>query len=592
MSTIAHEIRRGAYADSIVLMQLQSSLAQLEGVDDAGVVMATEVNLELLAASRLLPEALSGVGPDDLLIVVRAESDDAAAAALAEIDRLMSRDAGSLGFSGSGTAAFRPKSLRTALDGSPQARWVLVSVPGRYAAQVAREAIRADRHVFLYSDNVTIDQEVELKREARERGLLVMGPDCGTATIGGVGLGFANRVQPGAIGIVAASGTGLQSVASRIDALGAGISQAIGTGGRDLSQAVAGATTLQALDLLAYDPATRVIVLISKPPAPEVAAGVLAAARATRKPVVVSLSGTAPPLEKLSNLWFAQSLEGAADRAVELLGLQPTASHVSPAQPGDAPKDSPKASPRASNTGFVRGLFSGGTVALEVTQALRFLVAPLASNLGVDGVADASIEASIGHTILDLGADEFTVGRPHPMIDSDLRQRRISQEASDPSTRVILLDLVLGDGAHPNPAGELAQVIRAAVEGPGAGSGARSDAGSCERSGVEVAVVVIGTDKDPQNLDGQVEQLQQAGAAVFRTIGGLVEFVADRFVGAVSPLPSRLELEDFDSISCINVGLEHFHDSLAAQEVGVVHVEWRPPAGGNERLQAILAKMG
>ncbi len=172
MSTIAHEIRRGAYADSIVLMQLQSSLARLEGVDDAGVVMATEANLELLAASRLLPEALSGVGPDDLLIVVRAESDDAAAAALAEIDRLMSREPGSPGspgFSGSGTAAFRPKSLRTALDGSPQARWVLVSVPGRYAAQVAREAIRADRHVFLYSDNVTIDQEVELKREARER---------------------------------------------------------------------------------------------------------------------------------------------------------------------------------------------------------------------------------------------------------------------------------------------------------------------------------------------------------------------------------------------------------------------------------------
>ena len=580
MSDIAHEIRRGAYADSIVLMQLQSSLARLEGVDDAGVVMATEVNLELLAASRLLPEALSGVGPDDLLIVVRAESDDAAAAALAEIDRLMSREPGSPGFSGSGTAAFRPKSLRTALDGSPQARWVLVSVPGRYAAQVAREAIRADRHVFLYSDNVTIDQEVELKREARERGLLVMGPDCGTATIGGVGLGFANRVQPGAIGIVAASGTGLQSVASRIDALGAGISQAIGTGGRDLSQAVAGATTLQALDLLARDPETRVIVLISKPPAPEVAAEVLAAARATRKPVVVSLSGTAPPLEKLSNLWFAQSLEGAADRAVELLSLEPASSDVSPAKL----EDTSKASPGASSTGFVRGLFSGGTVALEVTQALRFLVAPLASNLGVDGVADASIEASVGHTILDLGADEFTVGRPHPMIDSDLRRRRITQEASDPSTRVILLDLVLGDGAHPNPAGELARVIHVAVEGQGAGSR--------EHPGVEVAVVVIGTDKDPQDLEGQVEQLEQAGAAVFRTIGELVEFVADRFGAAVSPSPARLELEDFESISCINVGLEHFHDSLAAQEVGVVHVEWRPPAGGNERLQAILAKMG
>jgi len=566
MSYVAHEIRRGAYADSIVLMQLQSSLAKLDDVEDAGVVMATEANLELLAASHLLPSALSGVGPDDLLIVVRAGSDDAAAAALAEIDRLMSRDTGSAGSDGIG---FRPRSMRTALEGSPQARWVLVSVPGRYAAQVAREAIRADRHVFVYSDNVTIDEEVELKREAGARGLLVMGPDCGTATIGGVGLGFANRVQPGAIGIVAASGTGLQSVASRIDALGAGISRAIGTGGRDLSQPVGAATTLQALDLLARDPETRVIVLISKPPAPEVAARVLAAARATGKPVVVSLSGTAPPLERLDNLWFAQSLKVAADRAVELLALESTSFE-------DPPEE--------SNTGFVRGLFSGGTLALEVTQALRFLLTPLASNLGVDGVADASIEASVGHTILDLGADEFTVGRPHPMIDSDLRQRRLTLEASDAKTRVILLDLVLGDGAHPNPAAELAPVIRAAVKGSGEDSP--------ERSGVEVGVVIVGTDKDPQGLEEQIEQLEQAGAAVFRTTEELVGFVAQRFTGSVAPLGVRLELEDLESISCINVGLEHFHDSLVAQGTKVVHVEWRPPAGGNERLQAILAKIG
>lgn len=573
MSHLAHEIRRGAYADSIVLMQLQSSLAKLDGIDDAGVVMATEANLELLAAGGLQPDALAGVGPDDLLIVVRAESEAASMEALAQVDRLMSRDGDA---AGSAAAGFRPKSLRTALASSPEARWVLVSVPGRYAAQVAREAIRADRHVFLYSDNVTVEDEVELKREARKRGLLVMGPDCGTATIGGLGLGFANRVQRGAVGIVAASGTGLQAVASRIDALGAGISQAIGTGGRDLSRAVAGATTLQALDLLARDPETRVIVLISKPPAPEVAARVLAAARAAGKPVVLSLSGTAPPLERLANLWFAQSLKGAADRAVELLAQAPASSDVSRTK-SEGPLEQ---SPEESNTGFVRGLFSGGTLALEVTQALRFLLAPLASNLGVEGVADASIEASAGHSILDLGADEFTVGRPHPMIDSDLRQRRISQEASDPETRVILLDLVLGDGAHSNPAAELAPVISAAVEGSG------------ERSGVEVGVVVIGTENDPQDLAGQIEQLEQAGAAVFRTIEELVEFVAERFAAAVPPSGRRLELEDVESISCINVGLEHFHDSLIAQEARVVHVEWRPPAGGNERLQAILVKMG
>ncbi len=571
MSHIAHEVRHGAYADSIVLMQLQSSLANLEDIEDAGVVMATEANLELLAASNLLPAVLSGVAPDDLLIVVRAASESASATALASVDRLMSRDADST------VAAFRPKSMRTALEGSPRARWVLVSVPGRYAARVARDAIRGDRHVFLYSDNVTLDDEAELKREAGERGLLVMGADCGTAIIGGLGLGFANRVRPGAVGIVAASGTGLQAVASRVDALGAGISQAIGTGGRDLSQAVAGATTLQALDLLARDPETRVIVLISKPPAPEVAARVLAAARATGKPVVVSLSGTAPPLEKLDNLWFAQSLKGAADRAVGLLDAPP--SSVSSTSRGGPPEYSSVDSAFDSRAGFVRGLFSGGTLALEVTQALRFLVTPLASNLGVEGVAAASLEASSGHTILDLGADEFTVGRPHPMIDSDLRQRRIAQEAADPETRVILLDLVLGDGAHANPAADLAPVVRAVSKS------------SPERAGVEVGVVVIGTDNDPQDLADQVEQLERAGARVFRTTEELVAFVAARFTVPVAP-GRHLELEDLDSVSCINVGLEHFHDSLVAQEADVVHVEWRPPAGGNERLQSILAKIG
>jgi FdrA protein len=570
MSHLAHEIRPGAYADSIVLMQLQSSLAKLGGVEDAGVVMATGANLELLAASDLLPGVLAGVGPDDLLIVVRGESEAASTEALAEIDRLMSRDGGA------DVGAFRPKSLRTALEGFPQARWVLVSVPGRYAAQVAREAIRADRHVFLYSDNVSVDQEVELKREAGERGVLVMGPDCGTATVGGVGLGFANRVESGAVGIVAASGTGLQSVASRIDSLGAGISQAIGTGGRDLSEAVGAATTLQALDLLARDPETRVIVLISKPPSPTVAARVLAAARLTGKPVVVSLSGTTPPLEKLENLWFAQSLKDAADRAVELLARDSLPSEVAHPKLEGAPEQ-----PTGElETGFVRGLFSGGTIALEVTQAMRFLLAPLASNLGVEGVADVSIEAGSGHRILDLGADEFTVGRPHPMIDSDLRQRRISQEASDPETRMILLDLVLGDGAHLDPAAELGPAIRAACGGSG------------ERSGVEVGVVVVGTEKDPQDLAGQIEQLERAGASVFRTTEGLVEFVAQRFAGA-DAMPRRpLALEDLESISCINVGLEHFHDSLVAQEAEAIHVEWRPPAGGNERLQGILAKLG
>lgn len=565
MSHLAYEIRRGAYADSIVLMQLQSSLAKLDEVEDAGVVMATEANLELLAANGLEPSELEAaglaMGPDDLLIVVRATTETAAEEALAEVDRLMRRD------TSSEVAAFRPRSMRTALAGSPDSRWVLVSVPGRYAAEVARAAVAGDRHVFLYSDNVSVEDEIELKAAAARRGLLVMGPDCGTATVGGVGLGFANRVRRGPIGIVAASGTGLQAVASRIDDLGSGVSHAIGTGGRDLKQAVAGATTLQALDLLARDPETQVIVLVSKPPSPEVAANVLAAARGAGKPTVVALSGATPPLNSLANLHFARSLQQAADLAVGLLG-----------DPGSG-----KAS-GASGGGFVRGLFSGGTLALEATQALRFFLSPLSSNLGVEGVAgiaDGSNTGteSAGHTILDLGADEFTVGRPHPMIDSDLRLRRMAQEAADSEVGVIVLDLVLGDGAHPDPASELAPAIRSALE-------------SREGGGLEIGVLVIGTQSDPQDLESQVEQLESAGASVFRTTEDLVSFAAR---GSEASLPdgSRpVDLGDLDAVSCINVGLEHFHDSLAEQEVPVVHVEWRPPAGGNTKLQAILARMG
>ncbi|MFQ5525044.1 MAG: acyl-CoA synthetase FdrA [Thermoanaerobaculia bacterium] len=558
MSYLEHQIRRGAYADSIVLMQLQGALAKLEGVEDAGVVMATEANLELLAANGLEPASESGgaleVGPEDLLIVVRAATEDDARSALGEVDRLMRRD------TSSEVSAFRPKSLRTALASASESRWVLISVPGRYAADVAREAIDAGRHVFLYSDNVATEDEVELKTRAAAKGVLVMGPDCGTATVGGVGLGFANRVRRGPIGIVAASGTGLQAVASRIDALGSGVSHAIGTGGRDLSRKVAGATTLQALELLSRDPETRVIVLVSKPPAPEIAARVLAAARATGKPVVVALSGAVPPLSALDNLYFARSLDRAADLAVTVLG-----------DPG-AGKSS-----AAAGRGFVRGLFSGGTLALETTQALRFFLAPLASNLGVEGVVPSGSE-SAGHVILDLGADEFTVGRPHPMIDADLRLRRLAQEASDPEVGVILLDLVLGDGAHPDPAGELEPAIRAA--------GQRSD--------LAVGVLVIGTESDPQELTEQVAKLESGGATVLRTGEELTAFAVERSAASIEAAAESkaIALEDLDTVSCINVGLEHFHDSLAAQEAQVVHVEWRPPAGGNERLQAILAKMG
>jgi FdrA protein len=533
-------VRAGSYHDSIVLMRLQRSLAGLPGVIDAGVIMATPGNREQLASGgfEIGAETIE-IGPDDLLIAVQAESEAAAAEALARVDALLAvrGTTGPVGEEGE----YRPRSLASALRQLPEARWVLISVPGRYAADVAEEALEQDRNVFLYSDNVPVSREVALKRRAREKGLLVLGPDCGTAWIGGVGLGFANRVRGGGIGLVGASGTGLQAIVSRIHALESGISRAIGTGGRDLHAEVGGITAAQGLDLLRRDPETKVIVLIAKPPDPEVAGRLLALARDTGKPVVVHFLGAPLPGRRLCNLHFAATLSEAAELAVELeVRVEEPAERGKPLQ------------------GSLRGLFSGGTLAYEAEIGLSAFL-------------------SRGQlTILDLGADEFTVGRLHPMIDQDLRLRRLRQEAADPGVGVILLDVVLGEGAHADPAGELAPEI------------ARARAGR----NLEVAVVVIGTDADPQGLDNQIATLEAAGARVFRTVSDAVEWIFLHAAGPFEPGGAPVPLEAVrEPLAAINIGLESFQESLRSQGATALQMDWRPPAGGDERLAGILARM-
>src|SRR5215207_9443547 len=311
MTVTKWNVRAGAYYDSVVLMQLQRGLLELSGVVDAGVVMATQANRDLLAANNLLPDSISA-NPDDLLIVVKAEAEDSATDAIGKVDELLARRKSS-----AVSQDFRPRSLSGAIKQLPEANWVLISVPGRYAAGVAREALDLGKHVFLYSDNVSIEEEVALKKTAREKGLLVMGPDCGTAIINGVGLGFANRVRRGAIGLVGASGTGTQADTSHIHNLGGGISHAIGTGGRDLKSDVGAITAHQALDLLARDDETKVIVLVSKPPSPDVATQLISAAQATGKPAVIYFIGYPPPARKIGDLHFAISLSEAAELAVK-----------------------------------------------------------------------------------------------------------------------------------------------------------------------------------------------------------------------------------------------------------------------------------
>ncbi len=551
MPELVSEVRRGAYYDSVVLMQLQRALVGLPGVIDAGVVMATPVNLELLAASRLRPEVQ--VGPDDLLLVVQAQSETAGREALSQVDALLSRRRAAA------TSAFLPKSLESAARSLPEAKWALVSVPGRFAAGVAMEALRLGKGVFLYSDNVPLEDEIALKRAALAQALLVMGPDCGTAIVGGVGFGFANRVRRGSIGLVGASGTGLQAVTSAIHTLGGGVSQALGTGSHDLSADVGAISARQALDVLRRDPETSVIVLISKPPDPSVAGPLLAAAQGCGKPVVVDLIGLASGTPRLGNLHYAASLEETARLAVELARSPSTHQNAA-----------------SRDRGYLRALFSGGTLASESVLVLQDVLHPIASNVPLrpdQRLADPL--HSRGHTVLDLGADEFTVGRLHPMIDNDLRLRRLRQEAEDPETGLILLDVVLGQGAHSDPSSELAPAIAHVVA-----------------SGRPVIVVVIGTDEDPQGMASQVERFQAAGARVFTSLGAALDEIVRRVVPPAPALPAEVPLDLFQEMpSAINVGLESFYDSLLAQGAAAVQVDWRPPAGGDDRLMGILAKM-
>jgi FdrA protein len=425
---------------------------------------------------------------------------------------------------------------------------------------VAREALSLNRHVFLYSDNVSLADEIELKKTAQTKGLLVMGPDCGTAIINGVGLGFANRVRRGPIGLVGASGTGLQAVTSQIHALGSGVSHAIGTGGRDLKADVGAITMHQGLDILARDASTTAIVLVSKPPSATVATSLLAAAQRSGKPLVVNFIGYPPPARRLGNLFFASGLAEAAELAVRLVNETAMSESLTPLK------------------GYVRGLFSGGTLAYETMLGLQAVVSPLFSNSPItESQVLPDPLKSQANSIVDLGDDVFMVGRLHPMIDNDLRLRRLRQEAADPETGLILLDVVLGEGAHPNPASELAPAIEAL---------------KAQRPDLEFVIMVIGTDSDPQNMELQVERFKATSAVVYRTATEAIEYVAQRMAMPVKTEGLPVSLDSLNKpLAAINVGLESFHASLIGQGAPAVQVDWKPPAGGNEKLAAILAKM-
>jgi succinyl-CoA synthetase alpha subunit len=460
-------VRPDTFVDSVALMQVTERVRTLPGVQGAALVMATDLNRRLLDEGGLLPAEAEGAGSADLVIAVRAGS---AAAAEAALDRAAELLAARRSDQGPARSA-PPRSIVSAARRLPGANVALVSVPGAHATAEAHQALSAGLHVFLFSDGVPLADEILLKRRAQARGLLVMGPECGTSLLNGVGLGFANRVRRGAVGLVAASGTGLQEVASLVHRLGAGVSQGIGTGGRDLDDAVGGLATLQVLSWLARDPETRVIGLVSKAPSPGVAERVLEAARATGKPVVAYLSGwrRATPTGVLG----VATLEAAALACVRALGRR---------TPG-FPR--PRAGrPGRARPGRVLGLFTGGTL-LDEARTI---------------VGDAALE------FVDFGDAGYTRGRPHPIIDPSLRSAAVARAGSDRRVGVLLVDVILGDAAHPDPAGPLV----------GAVGEARGRARRARRT-IEVIAHVVGTDQDPQGLAEQEGKLRRAGVRVCPT---------------------------------------------------------------------------
>jgi FdrA protein len=480
-------VQRGVYHDSVTLMQVSRQAGELSGVQAASAVAATPVNLELLARQGFRFDA-GQLGPGDLVVAVRADDEEAAGRAVERIGELLAGQ-GRPGGDGEPGRAAPPRSLRAAARRDPDLNLAVLSVPGRHLAYEAAQALQAGLHVFCFSDGLQVAEEAAFKRRAAERGLLFMGADCGTAILDGVGLGFANAVRRGPVGVVGASGTGIQEVTCLLDWAGVGISHAVGVGGRDLSPAVGGSMTLRALELLAADEATGTIVVISKPPDPEVAERVAAAAAATGKPAVLAFPGMAGGAPAPPGGAMAGSLEAAAAWAAGRHGAT---------LPGTA------AGPPAVTPGAIRGLFSGGTLCYEAMAVVAEAAGRVDSNIPLRPewrLADPA--RSQGHTFVDFGDDAMTEGRAHPMIDPSLRAERFQREAADPEAGVLVLDVVLGYGAHPDPAGQLAPLVDAAL--------------AARPGGLSVVVSLCGADGDPQGLDAQAAALRDAGALVTRS---------------------------------------------------------------------------
>ena len=491
-----YAVRPNRYYDSVFLMGVNQRLARLPGVGQTAVLMASERNKELLAEIGIEGDEVRAAGPNDLLVAVIADSPAIVEAALAGLDdALQTLQAG--------TALSDLHTFEDGLRAEPGANLAVLTIPGGYVYREALLALEVGLNVFIFSSNVPVEDERRLKQHARERNLLVMGPDCGTSILNGVGLGFANAIRRGTIGAIGPSGTGLQEFTCQIHNAGLGISHAIGTGSHDLSDEIGGITSLMALEKLEADPRTDVVAVIAKPAGPTTRTRLVERLQACKKPVVACVIGPSGPRPADPEISWANTIDAAAEAAIRLSGKRtaPTAGQdglqtVGPIRAAWAPQQR-----------YVRGLFAGGTFCYQSQQILIDAGLEVHSNAPLDPAGRVDpFQAGRGHTLIDMGDEVFTLGRLHPMIDGSLRRERIVTESVDPSVAILLLDFILGRNASPTPVGD---VLEAVIEG--------QQMRSKTAGRLAVIASVCGTEEDPQDLGHQLELLRQAGVLVFHS---------------------------------------------------------------------------
>ncbi len=493
-------IRKNQYYDSVFLMSVNRRISEVKGVQQTAVLMGSPMNKKLLLEIGIQDKQIDAAQPNDLIVAVIAESPAIVENVLGRLDEWLEAIQEK-------TPSLSVRTLEEGLSQKVHANLAVISIPGEYAAREAKKALESGLNVFLFSDNVPIEEELELKQFAAKQGLLVMGPDCGTSLISGVGIGFANAVRRGPIGVIGGAGTGLQEFTSQVHHTGSGISHAIGTGSHDLSDKIGGLTTSAALDALEADPSTRVIAIISKPPAARPLEWLLERIKTCKKPVVGCFLGVnSDQFSDRVNFQFARTIDDAVQLTVTAANGKGNNPDVD-LTPEDLASISKEKTGWSSKQKYLRGILAGGTFCYQSQQILRDAGFNIHSNSPLDQKFKLpQPDHSIEHTIVDMGDDYYTVGRPHPMIDGTLRKHRILAESRDPQMAVLFLDFILGYNASMDPAGDLLSAIREAKQA------------SRQRGGaLAVVASVCGTEADPQDLNLQVKMLQEAGVLVYRS---------------------------------------------------------------------------